>query len=45
MVEYSQLKTDEISLKTLKDMSFEDICKKQIMDCLQVGNTAPENLP
>jgi hypothetical protein len=41
--------TNEVSadetLKLIREMSFEDICKKQILDTLKVGNEAPEKLP
>lgn len=33
------------TLKLIREMSFEDICKKQILDTLKVGNEAPEKLP
>jgi len=37
--------TVEETLKFIREMSFEDICKKQILDTLKVGNEAPEKLP
>jgi len=40
-----EVKETSLDLKTIREMSFEDICKKQILDVLKVGNEAPEKLP
>jgi hypothetical protein len=35
---------ETFDLKTIREMSFEDIIKKQILDALRIANEKPENL-
>ena len=44
-MEKEETKERSLDLRTIREMSFEDICKKQILDVLRIANEKPENLP